>query len=321
MIGSVRVAIVGCGRMGAERANQAAHAGATIAHCADTDQERARSLAAQFGAKPISDAHSIPWRDIQAVFVCTPPSLRAVVLDAIAAGVAVFMEKPVGLTKHDGTVLSKAVESHPVVNAVGYMNRYRPSVLSARAFAEASNLSAVAAHWACKRYAVPWWELPSLSGGPFNEQATHLVDLFRYVAGDIAEVRAFAGPEGNERSISRAAVAIRFENGAVGTLVYTCEASAKHIGLHIVTTRGAVELRGWNFALAGADDGPEPNPFALETRAFLTAVEADDERSILCDIADATKTQSAVDDMRRGFAEGMQRGSGPSSSSEKASAV
>lgn len=302
MTGSMRVAVVGCGRMGAERANQAAQAGANVAYCADTDQERAAALAARFAATPLSDARSIRWRDIQAVFVCTPPSLRAIALDAVAAGVAVFVEKPVGLTMHDGAALAKAVASHPVINAVGYMNRYRPSVRSARAFAAASDLSAIAAHWACKRYAVPWWGRPEQSGGPFNEQATHLVDLCRYIAGDIASVRAFAGPDGDERSIARAAVAMRFESGAVGTLLYSCEANDKHIGFHIVTADGAIELRGWNFALAGADAASDPDPFALETRAFLDAVAAGDARSILSDFADATKTQSAVDEMRRGFA-------------------
>lgn len=306
-MGSVRVAIVGCGRMGAERANQAARAGATVAYCVDTDEERARTLATQFQSSPISNADSMQWRDIQAVFVCTPPSLRAVALDAVAAGVAVFVEKPVGLTKNDGTVLAEAIQRRPVINAVGYMNRYRPSVHAAREFAKASTLSAVAAHWACKRYAVPWWEHPELSGGPFNEQATHLVDLCRYVAGDIAEVRAFAGPAGDEHNIARAAVAMRFENGAVGTLVYTCEADDKHIGLHIVTAHGAMELRGWNFAVAGADDGAEPNPFELETRAFLAAVAAGDGRTILCDVADAIKTQTAVDEIRRAFASAYEK--------------
>lgn len=303
--GSVRVAIVGCGRMGAERATCATESGATIAFCADSDGERARSLASRFQSQSVADAHAIPWRDVQAVFVCTPPSARSVVFDAIAAGVAVLVEKPIGLSEADGAMLVSAVEKQTVINAVGYMNRYRPSVLAARAAAAASTVSAVAVHWASKRYAVPWWGQPDLSGGPFNEQATHIVDLVRFVVGEIVDVRAIAGPSGDEKNVSRAAVAMRFENGAVGTLAYTCEADDKHIGLHVMSGAGAIELRGWNFANSDAGDDPDPNPFMIETRTFLEAVSSGDARHIRSDFADATKTQRAVDLIRRRFADGM----------------
>ena len=312
MTGGIRVAIVGCGRMGAERAACATQAGATIACCADTDGERARSLAARFQSHAVADMRAIPWREVQAVFVCTPPSMRSVVLDAITARVAVLVEKPIGLSEADGAALASAVEEQHVVNAVGYMNRYRPSVLAARAAAAASTVSAVAGHWASKRYAVPWWGQPDLSGGPFNEQATHLVDLVRFVVGEIADVRAFAGPSGDEKSITRAAVAMRFDNGAVGTLAYTCEADDKHIGLHVMTGAGAIELRGWNFTRAGADEATDPNPFLLETKTFLEAVSSGDARQIRSDFADATKTQRAVDLIRRRFADGMQEPRGSS---------
>jgi myo-inositol 2-dehydrogenase/D-chiro-inositol 1-dehydrogenase len=301
MIAGIRAAIVGCGRMGAERARQAAAAGAIVAYCADTDNDRAQALAARFGSIALAEARAIPWRDVQAIFVCTPPSLRSIALDAIANGVAVFVEKPIGLTKDDGSVLADAVTKKPVINAVGYMNRYRPSVNAARQAAASSTVAMVSAYWASKRYAVPWWELPDLSGGPFNEQATHLVDLCRYVVGEIAEVRALAGPGGDGKRIARAAVAMRFEDGAVGALAYTCEANDKHIGLHIVTDAGAIELRGWSFSPAGSSDEPEPDAFALETRAFLASVSGADARLILSDFADATKTQSAVDAVRLAF--------------------
>jgi myo-inositol 2-dehydrogenase/D-chiro-inositol 1-dehydrogenase len=301
---SICVAIVGCGRMGAERAACAAESGATIAYCADSDGERARTLASRYESHAVTDMHAIPWRELQAVFVCTPPSTRSVVLDAVAAGVAVLVEKPIGLSEADGALLASAVEKQPIINAVGYMNRYRPSVLAARAAAAASTVSAVAGHWASKRYAVPWWGQTNLSGGPFNEQATHLVDLVRFVVGEIADVCAFASPIGDERDISRAAVAMRFKNGAVGTLAYSCEADDKHIGLHVMTGTGAIELRGWNFALAGSDE-PDANPFMLETKSFIEAVSGGDARHIRSDFADATKTQRAVDLIRRRFAEGM----------------
>jgi predicted dehydrogenase len=44
------------------------------------------------------------------------------------------------------------------------------------------------------------------------------------------------------------------------------------------------------------------DPFAIETRAFIDAVAAGDMAPILCDFADAVKTQRVVDAIRHAFA-------------------
>src|SRR5207302_6697173 len=124
---SLRVAVVGCGRMGTERASRASSLGSAVVACVDADVERARALAATCGCPVIAtDPKELDWSGIDAVFVCTPPSARnAAVLRAIEARAAVMVEKPIGLSAEDGSIVAEAAGRAGVINAVGYMNRYR----------------------------------------------------------------------------------------------------------------------------------------------------------------------------------------------------
>jgi myo-inositol 2-dehydrogenase/D-chiro-inositol 1-dehydrogenase len=302
-VAALRIAVVGCGRMGAERAARAAASGGAIVACVDADPARARALAASHGdAAAVADSDALPWSELDAVFICTPPAVRqSAVSRAIEARVAVMVEKPIGLSSADGATLTRAAKAAGVINAVGYMNRYRESVRHAKDLLVGKTIAAITCHWACRPYGVPWWSEGDKSGGPFNEQATHLVDLCRFVAGEIADVEAFAvDGSGANGPATRVAAALRFASGALGTLCYTCDAPDKFIALEAVTTAGGLRLDGWDFALTsnsidGTSCGPEPNIFETETQTFLRAVARKDQSLIASSFEDATRTQEVVD--------------------------
>jgi predicted dehydrogenase len=289
--------------MGSERAARAIALGAVIRACADADVGRAEELATRSGAATVeSDAAKLPWRELDAVFICTPPSVRgSAVRHAIEAGVATFVEKPIGLSAAEGEALADAAHRARIVNAVGYMNRYRASVRSARTIAANHKVIAVTCQWVCRPYGVPWWRSAEQSGGPFNEQATHIVDLCRFVAGEVADVRSVSSGDDPERP-TRFAAALRFENNAVGTLAYTCDAPDKFIAFELITTSGALRLEGWDFKLAASTFDlhvdAEDDVFETETRAFLTAAMQSDQSLIASSFDDAVRTQSVVDRVR-----------------------
>ena len=303
---ALRVAVIGCGRMGAERAGCAAELGASVDACVEVDVERARRLAARFGARAAKGLDEIDWSRLDATFVCTPPSARSdAVMRAVDSGVAVMVEKPIGLSAGDGRRFAHAAAHGGVINAVGYMNRYRASVRLAREVVARGSPVAVMCHWACRPYGVPWWHLDDWSGGPFNEQATHLVDLCRFIVGEVDGVEAIAS-RGRDTTDSptRVAAALHFACGALGTLIYTCDAPDKFIGFEAVTGEGAVRLEGWDFVMTvntiteslPAHTGA--NPFTQETEAFLGAVAARDGSGISSTFDDATRTQSIIDAIR-----------------------
>src|SRR6266542_3034427 len=93
----LRIAIVGCGRMGLHHARSSTQLGHRITVACDVDLARAVALAANHpGCQSVADAARIRWSEIDAVFVCTPPFARGPVeLLAVEAGVPIFLEKPI----------------------------------------------------------------------------------------------------------------------------------------------------------------------------------------------------------------------------------
>ena len=179
------------------------------------------------------------------------------------------------------------------------MNRYRNSVSHVRAILQSRNIIGISAHWIGKKYGVPWWGAIGQSGGPFNEQATHLVDLFRHLAG-VAEPLCAAAhvPEGVETTVL---AMMRLSGTGLGSFLYSCEAKDKDIFVIIETPEGVLELRGWDLNLVrNTIDGSQPQPeskpiFEKETHAFLQAVAGGNRDLILADFKEAYQTQVLMD--------------------------
>jgi myo-inositol 2-dehydrogenase/D-chiro-inositol 1-dehydrogenase len=299
----LRIAIVGCGRMGSQHARSAAQLGHRVSVVCDVDLIRATALASNYAdCKVTSNTAEIPWRQVDAAFICTPPFARgAVELAAAQAGVPVFLEKPIGLSTAQCLPALQAFRNAGIVTSVGYMNRYRASVRRAREVLQDETILGFAGHWVGAAYRVPWWGDPALSGGQLNEQCTHLIDLARYLAGEIDEVNAFAqpGPEGSGGTAAVSTV-LRFRSGALGTIICGSMAREKQIGCRVFTPRGQLVLDGWDFkwtpsAAFGELSESSEDVFVAECAAFLDAVVIGDVSGIRCDLADAMKTQRVVD--------------------------
>jgi myo-inositol 2-dehydrogenase/D-chiro-inositol 1-dehydrogenase len=301
----LRMAIVGCGRMGLQHARSAAQLGHRVRVVCDVDLVRATALASNHpGCAVVTDVADIPWREVDAGFICTPPFARgAVEVAALHAGVPLFLEKPIGLSAAQCLPALQAARNAGVVTSVGYMNRYRASVRKARELLQGETILGFAGHWVGAAYRVPWWGDPALSGGQLNEQCTHLIDLARYLVGEVDEVNAFAqpGPEGSGGTAAVSTI-LRFRGGALGTIICGSMAREKQIGCRIFTPRGQLVLDGWDFKWTpsiafgdGSDLDASEDVFLAECAAFLNAVRSGDAQAVRCDLAEAMKTQRVVD--------------------------
>ena len=284
----VNTAIIGCGRMGRERARSLQALGHRIASVFDTDALRANELASKYNAQVAPDAQAC-LDHIDTVFLCTAPGCRdGVDVAAIARGVPIYVEKPIAVSLEHAAPALAQLEKTPVRNGVGYMNRYRSSVRLARDILQSAEIIGFSAHWISRRYNVPWWTDPKLSGGPHNEQATHLFDLCRYLCGEITDLKTIF--HGN----SQAATIMRLESGAPGTLFYSCDGSGKDIGIRVFTTKGSLALTGWDFRLTFNEidqrlaPDAEEDIFLIETRCFLNG-------DVACDFPEAARTQALLD--------------------------
>ena len=303
-----RIGIIGCGRAGREHARASTVLGARVALLCDQDISRAIALAAEYpDSVVLADFHSIDWSSIDALFVCTPPASRGPAeLAAVRAGIPVMLEKPVGLSVEGCRPLLEALRKNPVINSVGYMNRYRDSVISTQKVFENAELVGIVCNWVGGIYRVPWWLERNASGGPFNEQGTHLVDLCRLFLGEVTEVFAMAGNSSIHRDIQETlVVTLRFSNEKLGTIFYSCRASEKHIHFQIFSTTHSVSLDGWdlklpaNGATVDAIAAPEEDIFVKEDEAFFNAISSKDQALIKTPVEDAIRTQLVVDTIHK----------------------
>jgi predicted dehydrogenase len=295
--------------MGAERAAAVQKLGALIGWFYDPDRARAEGLANKFGGTAAAKPEDLDWHSLDAVFVCVPPSCRGPVeLYCLANSIPLFVEKPIGLSAKHTVALLEHAKRVGVVTAVGYMNRYRNSVQSAKRILSGRKVLGISCVWVGKKYRVPWWTDTNLSGGPFNEQATHVLDLCRFLLGEIESVSAIAAPPTKLGDPEfGVAVAMRFIDGPVGTVFYSCEAREKDIHIHVFCEDGSLDLEGWDFAMTrNSIDGKVPEKeqddiFVKETRCFLNAIRSHDQLLIECDLEEAYRTQLVVDSVRNSF--------------------
>ena len=296
----LKVGIVGCGRMGRERGRCAAALGAKVSLVFDTDPARAQSLCDEYCSTPAQHMEECLETDLDAIFVCIPPGSRGTFeLHCMDRGVPLLSEKPAGISAVTVSLLSDRSLRTCTINAVGYMNRYRSSIQAVRRKLPTVNAIGFSAHWVCRPYGVPWWGVEELSGGPHNEQATHLFDMTRFLFGEISAVQS--------RAVGRTRVSsiLQFRSGVVGNVFYSCDGNSKDIGIRIFTDRGILALTGWDFAMSeNTVDSDLAGPrnediFLEETRAFLNAVQQHRQELILSNFFDAHFTQLAIDASRQ----------------------
>lgn len=132
----IGIAIVGAGRIGAMRARlAAAHPAVKFLAISDSDSERAHTLGKLAGAQFASDdnAEVISHPEVDAVIVSTSEHEHTrPVLQALRAGKAVLVEKPLALSLEDADRVLETLGASDATLHVGYSRRFKRRYLSAK---------------------------------------------------------------------------------------------------------------------------------------------------------------------------------------------
>ena len=91
----MRTGIIGAGGIAHAHSNNLAELEkVSITAVADIDQQKAIDLAAQWGARAVTDYREF-LDEVDAVYVCTPPTIHRQQVEIVAeAGVPIYCEKP-----------------------------------------------------------------------------------------------------------------------------------------------------------------------------------------------------------------------------------
>ena len=132
----VAVGLIGAGRIGTSHAQVIAERvpGARLLAVCDPRVEAARSLAARFGARAVTDpTELITHPDVEAVVIAASSTAHAeLVTAAAAAGKAVFCEKPAAMSLAEADHSLAAVEAAGVPFQVGFNRRFGSDFRAAR---------------------------------------------------------------------------------------------------------------------------------------------------------------------------------------------
>jgi scyllo-inositol 2-dehydrogenase (NAD+) len=230
----LNVGLIGLGRLGRIYARDLA----TRIPCtrltavADVDPVAVETVAREFGAERGSTDPASVFNDpaVDAVVIVTPTSThREMVEGAVAAGKAIFCEKPLSISLDEAMAIKGAVERSGVFFQMGFMRRFdRGFAAAKRRLAEGAIGDAVVFKSTSRDPYRPSIEYadPRSSGGLIIDMAIHDFDIARWYMGEVAVVQAIGGllayPElGTVGDIDNAVISLIFASGRLGVIDVT----------------------------------------------------------------------------------------------------
>ncbi len=276
-----------------------------LAAFADTDFARAEEAASRFGAKAFaSHGEMLESTDLDAVYICIPPFAHGEPERAVLArNLPFFVEKPLSLDIALAERVADEVARKNLVTAVGYHWRYLDTIDEARDRLVGNPVRLLSGYWLDSTPPPQWWWRTDRSGGQMVEQATHIIDLARYLAGDVVQVFGMAGhterPDFGGLDVPTVSTAsLRFASGAIGNIGATCLLNWSHrVGLHLFGEGLAIELTDHDIMVDVGAGRPvrraEGDPVRREDRDFVDAVRGGENR-IRCPYREALETHRAA---------------------------
>lgn len=198
----MRVGIVGCGLIGARRANVALDAGDQVVIVADVAEDRAAAVAATAQAAWTADWEEVVSRtDLDVVVVSTSnDQLAAASVAALRSGKHVLCEKPLGRNAGEAAAIVEAARASGRLLKVGFNHRHHPGIAMAHAMVAERTIGDVFAiralygHGGRAGYEHEWrTDRARSGGGELLDQGVHIIDLARWFIGEIVETHGFLG--------------------------------------------------------------------------------------------------------------------------------
>src|SRR5215213_4490504 len=208
--------------------------GPRLVSVAGRDESRRTAFAERFGF----ERQAAGWQEVVAdpgvemVENLLPNHLHAEpTIAAARAGKHVLCEKPLALDAEEARVMLAAATEAGVVHMCAFNYRFVPAVRRARELLEAGDLGEIhhfrgvyRQSWGAdpERAGVWRFDAAQAGGGALGDLASHVIDLGRYLVGDIGSVAAQVATFVPGRTVDdAAAAAVAFAGGAVGTIEAT----------------------------------------------------------------------------------------------------
>jgi myo-inositol 2-dehydrogenase/D-chiro-inositol 1-dehydrogenase len=242
------VAVVGLGRIGRLHAENLAIRvrSAELVGVVDPVEALARNVAAELDVRWWSSLEELlAGAAVDGVVVATPSELHPELVRSVAAaGTHVFCEKPLGVDAATCAEAVAATRAAGVRLQVGFQRRFDSDWQALKAAVDDGVLGTLDLFRCSHRNARPPEAVAQL-GNIFVDVASHDLDAARWLAGEVAEIYAYAG----SGDPGAAALALGFQGGGIGLIDvsrragYGFECSAELVGSDATMRCGYQERR------------------------------------------------------------------------------
>jgi predicted dehydrogenase len=147
-------------------------------------------------------------------------------VEALKAGAHVFVEKPMAFSVEEARTMVETAERQDKWLGVNFNHRFSEPYRRALAFREEGELGELA--YVDVKFAGDLYKDLNDPYSMLVETQGHAFDLMRLFGGEIAEISAFLSDPRGIGVFTSAGISMRFENGAVGSLLGSWDSSYAH---------------------------------------------------------------------------------------------
>ncbi len=321
----MKIAIIGCGRMGLRHLNNILESDFEVAVVgfADPVPERAEKLAviANEGETFTDYKKMLDETSPDMVFISVPPYCHGEIeVECIRRKIPFFVDSPLALDLETAEKIRDAAEDAGIITAVGFDMRYSSLTMQAAKFCAENDVAQISCTDIGSPHDAFWLRDSELSGGRIVSHTVHYLDALRYIFGEPDNVfalgtRGFVHGIANYANDDAVAGVINFKNGTGATISVGCYAETEAGTLSKLSFSGShmrAELfPNDKFVIFGEVADGEENLF-LENgdssdecdRAFIEAVITGEKELIRSNYGDAVKSLAFALALNRSIATG-----------------
>lgn len=274
---------------------------AEVTAICDIHEGTALQKAKEYGGTAYTNVDEMFEKEqLDALFISVPPFAHGEIEEKAARkGIHLMVEKPLGLDYQTVAKKAEIIKQSGIICGSGYCLRYLDTVAKAKEYLQDKKTAMVRGHYLSSFVPTPWYREWEKSGGQLVEQSTHIVDLARYLGGEINQVYANMSLQvhHNVPNITIpdvTSVNFVYESGAVGHIDSTFAQFDHRMGIEVMGEEFRLVIDGVNLTIIEKDSNQsfksEVDFYQEQDRMFIKAIVKGDRNLLLSSYEDGLKT-------------------------------
>lgn len=232
----------------------------TLTSVYSSDLQRAKEIANKFIVKTHFDNYKLFLeQDFDILYVGSANNDHHwQVVEAAKAGKHILCEKPLALNSIQAEEMVKACKDNNVFLTVNYVHRFHPMTVKAKEMLDKSLIGSIVSISAS--FNIDYepndnfrFDIKQSGGGAFRDLGTHMIDVLRFLGGEISDIRGFVDNVVYKSEVDDfAAAVLKFENGGYGHINVSYNSKKSFNRIEVIGSKGSLSVEN----IIGANKSP-----------------------------------------------------------------